>query len=247
MIDKICSLGISRREAQELINVSKDINKDYEKLKKKYPIQYLIGYVNFYGNKIEVNENVLIPRYETEGLVEETFNMINYYFNDTLNIIDLGTGSGAIAIALGKLLPNSTIDAVDISKEALEVASLNAKENCVTINFILADMLDNNNKRYDLIISNPPYISKNDKIHEMVDKYEPHLALYAEDNGLEYYKKILASAKEHLNKKSIIAFEIGYKQEKEIISIASEYFKDAKIVVRKDLYDKNRYVFIINE
>ena len=246
MKDKIIELGISSVEADELIKVSKDINSDYNKLLKKYPIQYLIGYVNFYGYKICVNENVLIPRYETEYLVEKTINYYKKIFNKRVNVLDIGTGSGAISIALKKQI-DCYITACDISEEALNIAINNAKLNNVNINFIKSDIFKNVNDKFDIIISNPPYISKSEIIMDSVDKYEPHLALYAVDNGLYFYKEIIKNSRKYLNDKFIIAFEIGYWQAEYIVNIAKEYFSDSKIIVEKDLSGKDRYVFIINE
>lgn len=246
MINKIMSLGFSRPESEELVKVSKDIEKDYQKLLEGYPIQYLIGYVDFYGYKINVNENVLIPRYETEYLVEKTINYSKKMFDSKLNILDLGTGSGAISIALGKKL-DSNVTGVDISDKALEVAKNNALQNNININFIKSDMLENVTGKYDIVISNPPYIDSEEKIMDSVKKYEPHLALYAEDNGLYFYKNILSNIKPYLKEKFIIAFEIGWWQGKLIETIAKEYFEDSKVLTLKDLTNRDRYIFVINE
>lgn len=240
------SLGFSRPECEELIKVSKDIDKDYQKLLEGYPIQYLIGYVNFYGYKINVNENVLIPRYETEYLVEKTINYSKILFNKKVNILDLGTGSGAISIALGKEL-DSNVTAIDISGDALEVAKINAKENNLDIKFIKSDMLSEVTGKYDIVISNPPYIDIDEKIMESVKKYEPNIALFASEDGLCFYKKIISNIKPFLNEKFIIAFEIGWWQGNLIKDIATEYFKDSKIIIEKDLTNRDRYIFIINE
>lgn len=246
MINKIMSLGFSRPESEELVKVSKNIEKDYQKLLDGYPIQYLIGYVDFYGYKINVNENVLIPRYETEYLVEKTINYSKKMFDSKLNILDLGTGSGAISIALGKKL-DSNVTGVDISDKALEVARNNALQNNININFIKSDMLENVTGKYDIVISNPPYIDSEEKIMDSVKKYEPHLALYAEDNGLYFYKNILSNIKPYLKEKFIIAFEIGWWQGKLIETIAKEYFEDSKVLTLKDLTNRDRYIFVINE
>lgn len=246
MINKLMALGFSRPECVELIKVSKDIDNDYKKLLEGYPIQYLIGYVNFYGYNIRVNESVLIPRYETEYLVEKTINYSKKMFNDKVNVLDLGTGSGAISIALGKEL-YSNVTGVDISFDALEVARMNAKENNLDIHFIESDLLDKVTGKYDIVISNPPYIDTDEKIMDSVKKYEPDLALFASDNGLYFYKNIISNIKPYLNEKFIIAFEIGLWQGNLIKDIATEYFKDSKIVVEKDLTNRDRYVFIINE
>ena len=223
-----------------------DINKNLEELKKGKPIQYIIGNVNFYGNIINVNENVLIPRFETELLVEKTINYIKKYFKNP-KILDIGTGSGCIAITLKKELKNSIIDAVDISNSALKVAKENAKLNNVEINFIEGNILDNTNSKYDIIISNPPYIKEDDpEIMDIVKNNEPHIALFAKDNGLYFYKEIIKNSKEKLNKKSIIAFEIGYKQANDIKNIAEQYYPHSKILVEKDLNNLDRYIFIFN-
>ena len=246
MKNKIINLGISETEVNELIKVSKDINKDYNMLLKKYPIQYLIGYVNFYGYKIYVNKNVLIPRYETELLVEKTIKYAKKMFNEKVNILDLGTGSGAIAVALNKEL-NSSVTGVDISKKALKIASKNVIDNNCDVELINGNLFNKIKGTYDIIISNPPYISKDEKIMDCVDKYEPHLALYAKDNGLYFYKEILKKAKKYLNKKYIIAFEIGWWQGELIKNIAKKYFDEKKITIEKDYSGKDRYLFIKSE
>lgn len=246
MINKIMSLGYSRPECEELLKVSHDIEKDYNKLLEGYPIQYLIGYVDFYGYKINVNCDVLIPRYETEYLVEKTINYSNKIFNDKVDILDLGTGSGAIGIALAKKL-HSNVTAVDISYDALKVAYQNAMENTANIKFIQSDMLDNVNGKFDIVISNPPYIDVEEKIMDSVKKYEPHLALYAKNNGLYFYEKIINNIKPFLKEKFIIAFEIGWWQGSLIEKIAKENFNNSKILVEKDLTNRDRYIFIINE
>ena len=239
-------LNISKRELEELKLVSKDYKSDYEKVLNGYPIQYLIGYVNFYGYKINVNKNVLIPRFETELLVDKTIKYIKKVFNDKVNILDIGTGSGCVSIALNKEI-SSDITACDISDKALEVAKNNAKVNNCKIDFIKSDIYENVTNKYDVIISNPPYIDKTEKVMEIVDKYEPHEALYASNSGLYFYEEILKDAKKHLNNKFIIAFEIGWWQGNLISSIAKSYFKDSKISIEKDYSGRDRYIFIINE
>ena len=209
MINKIISLGISKREAEELISVSKDIEHDYKLLKDGYPIQYLIGYVDFYGYKINVNEDVLIPRYETEYLLEKVINISKKIFSNKINILDIGTGSGAISIVLKNKL-NSNVTACDISKKALNVAINNAKINNSSIKFIESDIFSNINDKFDIIISNPPYISSDEVIMDSVKKYEPNLALYAPKDGLYFYEEIIKDARKYLNDKFIIAFEIGW-------------------------------------
>jgi len=206
------------------------------------PVQYIVGNVDFYGYNFIVNKNVLIPRFETEELVDRTIKYIKKYLSDNLDIVDLGTGSGCIAITLKKEL-NCNIDAVDISKDALEVAKLNAKNNNVDINFIEGDMLKPLSKKYDVIISNPPYISYNEKIDEIVKNNEPHTALYADDDGLYYYKEIIKNAANYLKEKAIIAFEIGYLQGNILKEYALNYFTN--VIVEQDLSGKDRFLFII--
>lgn len=216
-----------------------------ERLQNGEPVQYIVGNVNFYGNEIKVNKNVLIPRFETEELVEYTISYIKKMFKEKINIIDLGTGSGCIAITLKKKI-NSNVSAIDISKEALEVARENAKKNKVEINFIQNDMLDNISNKFDVIISNPPYISKNEEIQDIVRKNEPSLALYADNEGLYYYEKIIKQSKKNLKEKFIIAFEIGYMQGDKIKKLAEQNYPKAEVVLKKDLQGKDRFIFIIN-
>ena len=247
MRNKIIQLGYTSLDADELIKVSKNIEEDYNKLLDNYPIQYLIGYVNFYGNNINVKENVLIPRFETEELVDKTIKYSKKLFlNDKVTILDIGTGSGAIAITLNKEL-NSNVDAVDISDYAIDLAKENNVNNNTSVNIFKSDIFSNVNNKYDIIISNPPYISNDEVIMDKVYDNEPHLALFADDNGLYFYKKILEQSSRFLNKKFIIAFEIGMTQGNTIKEYASNIFKDAKIYIEKDLSNKDRFVFIINE
>ena len=215
-----------------------------KKLKQGKPVQYIVGNVDFYDINLLVNENVLIPRFETEYLVEKTINYAKQ-MNHKLDILDIGTGSGAIAITLSKHI-NSNVTATDISKEALLVAKKNAERNHVNITFTQSDILKNITGKYDLIISNPPYIDKSEKIDPLVKNNEPHLALYAKENGLYFYRNILENIKPFLKEKNLIAFEIGMTQRKQITSIAQTNFPKAKIITEKDLTGKDRYIFIFN-
>ena len=138
------------------------------------------------------------------------------------------------------------MDAVDISNDALIVAKNNAKLNNVDINFYLGDIVSPLNKKYDLIISNPPYISYEEEIMDLVKNNEPHSALYADDNGLYFYKEILSNAHNYLKEKSLIAFEIGYMQGNDIVNIAKKYFPNSLIKLEQDLQNKDRFIFIFN-
>ena len=218
-----------------------------KQLQEGKPIQYIIGNVDFYGNIINVNENVLIPRFETELLVEKTIKYINQHFkNKKLNIIDLGTGSGCIAIALKKILTSLEVDALDISKEAIELAKKNAHQNKVSINFIEGNMEDPLSKKYDVIISNPPYIDYGEEIMDIVKNNEPHIALYAKEKGIYYYHKIIKNLKNNLPNNYLIAFEIGHTQAKKIEELAIKYLDNPKIIIEKDYSGKDRFIFIIN-
>lgn len=224
----------------------KDMETAIKELECGIPVQYIVGNVDFYGNTFKVNKNTLIPRFETELLVEKTIKYINKYFNNEIKILDIGTGSGCIAITLNKLLDNSRVTAVDISKDALGVARENNKINNTDVNFIESDVFSNINDKYDVIISNPPYICHDEEIMDIVYDNEPHLALYADMDGLYFYDKILSECKEYLNDKFFIAFEIGYLQADSIIGIVNKYLKDVNIIVDKDYSGKDRFIFITN-
>ena len=237
-------------------------NTDYELLKKiypnnmdeiikkinnDYPIQYLIGDVDFYGYTIKVDERALIPRFETEGLVDNLIKLIKTQANyPTLKILEIGTGSGCIAITLSKEL-DTTVDALDISKDAIDLASSNAILNNANVNFALGDIKNCTiSKKYNILVSNPPYV-KYDEPVAPATKYEPQNALFALNNGLEFYEIILKRSKEFLESKNIIAFEIGCTEGQDITTIAKSCYPNAYIQVKKDLAGKDRYIFIINE
>lgn len=221
-------------------------NKCLKELEKGIPVQYIIGNVDFYGNIINVNQSVLIPRFETELLVDNTIKKIKKIFsNKKIDILDLGTGSGCIAITLKKEI-NSNIDALDISKEALELAKQNAINNSVDINFINKDMTTYKDKLYDVIISNPPYIRYDEEIMDIVKNNEPHLALYAKDNGLYFYKQIIKNIPYITKENYLICFEIGINQSDYIVDIAKQYLGDIDISVEKDYSNRDRFIFITN-
>ena len=213
-----------------------------KQLNQGIPVQYIVGNVNFYGYEFKINKNVLIPRFETEELVNRTINYIKKYINNP-KIVDLGTGSGCIAITLSKEL-NMSVDAVDISQSALEVAEYNNKLNNSKVTFYKGNMLEPLNKKYNVIISNPPYISRNEIIEDIVKNNEPELALYADNDGLYYYEEILKNASIYLEENYLIAFEIGYLQGERIKELALKYLGNINISIEKDLSEKDRFVFI---
>ena len=222
---------------------NKDIDAAIKELESGIPVQYIVGNIDFYGNIINVNKNVLIPRFETELLVDKTIKYIKNNFKHHVDILDIATGSGCIAITLKKEI-DSTVDASDISKEALKVAQENALNNEADINFINSDMLTNITKKYDIIISNPPYLTKEDDIMDIVKNNEPERALYAKDNGLYYYDVILKNIKNNLKDKYLIAFEIGYTQGEAIKNLALKYLDNINVKIEKDYSNKDRFVFI---
>lgn len=223
-----------------------NINDAIKRLNDGEPVQYIVGNVDFYGYILKVNKNVLIPRRETEELVEEVIKRSQAFLNPT--IIDIGTGSGAIAISLSKEL-NTHIYASDISKKALEVAKENAKSNNADITLLEGDMLKpyiQNNIKVDIIVSNPPYIKEDEQIENIVKNNEPNIALYAKNNGLEFYESILKDAKKVINNKFLIAFEIGYTQSEDIKNLAFKYLGKVKVEIKKDLSFKDRMLFVYN-
>ena len=217
-----------------------------EKLASGYPVQYIIGNVEFYDTLIKVNEDVLIPRFETEYLVDKTIKYLSHLNINNPNILDIGTGSGCIAIALKKHL-NCEIDAIDISEKAILIAKENAANNNVNINFSAKDIHEfNTSKKYDLIISNPPYVPFNSNVDEKI-KYEPQNAIYAKDNGLYFYDIILQKIKDNLKDNYLIAFEIGDKEGQDIINIIKKYLPNSYVLLEKDYNNYDRYIFISNQ
>lgn len=218
-----------------------------EALKSNKPLQYVMNKVNFYGNEFYINENVLIPRFETEELVENAVKYIKENFDENINIIDLGCGSGVIGLTLKKFFPKANVTLLDISEKALEVAKINGKNLNLEVEYIKNDMLINIQKKYDVIISNPPYIKTDEMIEDIVKENEPHLALYAGEDGLDCYKKILNNIKNNINDKYLIAFEIGESQAEDISKLANMCLDNINIYVKKDMQNRNRMLFITSK
>lgn len=218
------------------------------KINNHYPIQYLIGNVDFYGYTIKVNEDVLIPRFETETLVEKTLDLIKKLNLENSSLLDIGTGSGCISVALKCEMPSLEITAIDKSRKALMLARKNAKFNKVKINFICKDLFKYNLVNdYDIIVSNPPYIEENSDVSPEV-KYEPREAIFvSNDNPLIYYEEVLKVALKALNKKHLIAFEIDEDHAEDLKKLVKKYFKSDKIRIEKDLSGKDRYMFIYSK
>ena len=218
------------------------------KIDEGYPIAYLIGDVSFYGYPFKVNENVLIPRFETETLIEKTIKLIKILNLENSNLIDLGTGSGVIAITLKKEIPSLNITAIDKSKEALKVAIENSKLNNVNVDFQNQDIFNYKlPENISIVISNPPYIEEDSNYNQNV-LYEPKEAIFVSNiNPLIYYEQILKIAKEQINKKHLIAFEIDEDHKEDMHKLCKKYFPSDNIVIEKDLAGKNRYAFIYSE
>jgi len=214
-----------------------------DRLKTYEPIQYVLGKTSFMDLEFKVNSSVLIPRPETEELVR----LMLKEDLDGKEILDIGTGSGCIAISLAKNLPNAKITALDISKNALEVAKENAELNNVNIDFINADIFEyHSDKKYDVIVSNPPYVTESEKtlmIKNVLD-FEPELALFVEDEyPLRYFEYIIEKSKNYIKKYGLIFFEINDIFEISLTQVISKKY-NFKIQFFKDLFDKNRFLKI---
>ncbi|MGL5041738.1 MAG: peptide chain release factor N(5)-glutamine methyltransferase [Culicoidibacterales bacterium] len=218
------------------------------------PIQYIIGYEYFAGRNLIVTPGALIPRPETEELVHEILFLLDDHFSvelgyDKINVVDIGTGSGAIAISIAAEEPRVQMSASDISVEALEVTKLNAQKFDITLNLYQGDMVKPLIKagvKVDVLISNPPYIPAEEEIESIVKENEPHVALFGGSDGLQFYKAILGDAKQILNERYLLAFEIGYDQGTRLLEIAKTEFPEAKIYLKQDMQQKDRMLFIHN-
>lgn len=220
-------------------------NQVLEKLEKEIPIQYILGKAHFYGLEFEVNENTLIPRPETEELAE--WIVKKNEFKGKIKILDIGTGSGCIAISLAKNLPDAEVFAIDVSGKALETAKKNAFTNEVNVVFMQRDILKTEDleQDFDVIVSNPPYVRnlEKDEIKKNVLEYEPHLALFVEDDdALLFYRKISELAQKNLKENGTLYFEINQYLGTEMIDLL-EAKNFNEIELRKDIYGNDRMIF----
>ncbi|WP_304129363.1 peptide chain release factor N(5)-glutamine methyltransferase [Gemella sanguinis] len=220
--------------------INKNINEDT-------PLSHLVGFDYFYDRKFKVTKDVLSPRMETEELIYKVLEYIKKSKKDSFRILDLCTGSGIIAITLKKEIVEkyTEIVASDISEKALSIAIENANNNNTNITFIKSDLFDNISGKFDLIISNPPYISYKDKItiKDSVLNYDPHLALFAEEDGIYFYRKIIENAVHYLSKDGVIFFEIGYDQKEKIFELGKN--NNFITTVYKDINDRDRIAKLI--
>ena len=218
-------------------------NKNVDKIIKGYPLQYITKYQEFMKINFYVDERVLIPQPDTEILVEKVIKLCSKYNEKNINILDLCTGSGAIGISIKKYVENSIVTVSDISKQAINVARINAKKNNVDIKFVESDLFNKIEKKFDIIVSNPPYIETNilDKLPKDV-KYEPILALDGGSDGLKYYRNIVQNAYLFLNDNGYLALEIGYNQKNKVMDIIKKTEKYKEIIAIKDLSNNDRVI-----
>jgi release factor glutamine methyltransferase len=208
------------------------------------PVQHLIGYSYFYGYKFIVNDHVLIPRSETEELVEHVLYYYDKYFsNQNIKVLDLGTGSGCIGLTLKLEENNLDVTISDISISALEVAKLNKEKLSADVKIIESDLFQNINDQFDIIVSNPPYIPDSEIVEDIVKK-EPSVALYGGTLGVDFYQKILLESKKYINSYGLICFEHGYQQKMSIYQYAKEIYPNSTIIQLKDLKGLDRFTFI---
>ncbi len=226
----------------ELKNFTNLINQRLE----NRPVAYITEHREFMGLDFFVKEGVLIPRCDTETLVEEIIKICENKTQEELKILDIGTGSGAISVSLAKYLRNSKVTSFDIEETPLEVASLNAKSNNVEVEFLKSDLFEaikGSNRKFDIIVSNPPHIpySDMDSLHCQVKDYEPHSALFANNNGLYFYEEITKQSVEYLTEGGILAYEVGYNQSECVASIMEKY-DFSEIYKIKDIQGIDRVV-----
>ena len=215
----------------------------YTKLANHIPAQYIIGHADFFGMQLKVDERVLIPRPETEELVEL---ILAENLKDNLKVLDIGTGSGAIALALAKNRLDWSVTASDISEDALELATENANAQNLNLSFIKSDCFSEISSKYDIIVSNPPYISREDQeeVGLNVLHSEPHLALFADEDGLAIYRRIAEDSKDYLNDGGKIYLEIGYKQGQSVPALFMENLPEKRVRTLKDQFGQDRMVVI---
>ncbi len=229
---------------QEVTEEEKEfVEEIYTKLANHIPAQYIIGHAEFFGMQLKVDERVLIPRPETEELVEL---ILTENLKDNLRVLDIGTGSGAIALALAKNRPDWSVAAADISQDALDLSLENAKAQNLNLSFIKSDCFSEISAKYDIIVSNPPYISREDQeeVGLNVLHSEPHLALFADEDGLAIYRRIAEDSKDYLNDGGKIYLEIGYKQGQSVPDLFRKNFPVKRVRTFKDQFGQDRMVVI---
>lgn len=229
---------------QEVTEEEKQFVEDiYKKLAAHIPAQYIIGHAEFFGMQLKVDERVLIPRPETEELVDL---ILTENPEKNLKVLDIGTGSGAIALALAKNRPDWSVTAADISQDALDLSLENANSQNLNLYFIKSDCFSEISSKYDIIVSNPPYISRADEVEVGLNVLhsEPHVALFADEDGLAIYRRIAEDSKDYLNDGGKIYLEIGYKQDQSVPALFMENIPDKRVRTLKDQFGQDRMVVI---
>ena len=228
---------------QEMTEEENFVEEIYQQLASHKPAQYIIGQADFFGMQLKVDERVLIPRPETEELVDL---ILAENPKDNLKNLDIGTGSGAIALALAKNRPDWSVTAADISQAALELASENARNQNLNIFFKKSDCFAEISEKYDIIVSNPPYISREDEseVGLNVLHSEPHLALFADEDGLAIYRRIAEDAKDYLTDGGKIYLEIGYKQGQSVPALFRKHLPEKRVRTLKDQFGQDRMVVV---
>ncbi|HIT49576.1 MAG TPA: peptide chain release factor N(5)-glutamine methyltransferase [Candidatus Pelethenecus faecipullorum] len=251
LLESVADLKANELYLKAKEKVKKEIVKEFNALLDRYleqnePVQYLIGKSCFYGYDFIVNPAVLIPRFETEELVENVLYRYDRHFKgQELDVLDLATGSGCIGITLALEEKNLHVTATDLSEDALEVARTNNKRLQAGVTFLQGDMLEPlKGKKFDIVVSNPPYIPLNEEVMPLVKDNEPHLALFGGEDGMKFYRIILSGIAPYLKEKAMICLEHGYDKKEEMIRLAKTYFPSAKVEVLKDLEKKDRMTFI---
>ena len=257
-VAKVLFYHLAHKEPHQLYlmmdeEVDEELLKQFQDGMQRYmngePIQYINGKENFFSRDFIVNENVLIPRYETEELVENILYKIDDYFDDysSIDLCDVGTGSGAIAITLALEEPKLNVVATDISEEALEVAKANASELDAQVTFYKGDMLEpliDRQQKFDIFVSNPPYIPQDQEIESVVKDNEPHVALFGGNDGLYFYRKIFKDVRHVLKDRALLAFEMGFDQRELMSQAVEQYFPGIPYEIIKDINGKDRMLFI---
>jgi release factor glutamine methyltransferase len=232
--------------SDELIEKFDDLVNKY--IYQNQPVQYLTGKAYFYGYEFNVNADVLIPRPETEELVENILKIYDRTFKrgTKVDVVDIGTGSGAISITLSKEEESMNVLATDISNEALEVAKKNNQKLDGRVTFLQGDMLEPvMDKKFDILVSNPPYIPSEEYVDPLVKDNEPNVALFGGNDGLKFYRIILNNSTKIMKDKFIIGFEHGYNTSKAIEDLAKELYPDAIVFTKKDMQGRDRMTFVI--
>ena len=223
------------------------VNFQLEKVMGGEPLQYVLGYAYFINGNYIVSPDVLIPRQETEQLAMGTLVYIKKHFSKKkkITIVDVGTGSGILAIYLKENFPDSRVIATDISEKAIQIADKNAKMHNVSIDFRLCNIIDDVDEKIDVLVSNPPYIGSPETVDEQTLKYEPHLALFASPST-KYYREILANISK-MNKEFLLAFEIGEDMKDELEELLESEYKGVGYIFEKDMYNKYRFLYILKK